>query len=142
MHGTHASVNPHERRRSLKLPACRRASNSILPRRRVEAVLHRSKKRFTRGKKPATSPFLFWIGAVAQLEERLVRNEKVVGSIPISSTKSRVARTPCEGAPRIAPSSRPPRRGRACARTAKGRAVRLLGVLFVVAHSHHEEAIV
>ena len=29
---------------------------------------------------------LFTIGAVAQLEERVVRNDKVVGSIPIGST--------------------------------------------------------
>ncbi len=30
-------------------------------------------------------------GAVAQLGERLVRNEEVVGSIPISSTEKRVS---------------------------------------------------
>jgi hypothetical protein len=29
-----------------------------------------------------------WCGAVAQLGERLVRNEEVSGSIPLSSTKS------------------------------------------------------
>ena len=29
----------------------------------------------------------FWWGAVAQLGERLVRNEEVSGSIPLSSTK-------------------------------------------------------
>ena len=30
----------------------------------------------------------FSVGAVAQLEERVVRNDKVVGSIPIGSTNS------------------------------------------------------
>ena len=29
----------------------------------------------------------FWCGVVAQLVERLVRNEKVAGSIPVGSTK-------------------------------------------------------
>src|SRR5262249_19083447 len=33
-----------------------------------------------------------WFGAVAQLGERLVRNEEVSGSIPLSSTSLRLAR--------------------------------------------------
>ena len=32
-----------------------------------------------------------WCGAVAQLGERLVRNEEVSGSIPLSSTKESIA---------------------------------------------------
>src|SRR5690349_18266471 len=33
----------------------------------------------------------FWLGAVAQLGERLVRNEEVSGSIPLSATRLRRA---------------------------------------------------
>ena len=35
----------------------------------------------------STRCFNLWCGAVAQLGERLVRNEEVSGSIPLSSTK-------------------------------------------------------
>jgi hypothetical protein len=34
-----------------------------------------------------------WCGAVAQLGERLVRNEEVSGSIPLSSTKETITTT-------------------------------------------------
>ena len=36
-------------------------------------------------------PNVVWWGAVAQLGERLVRNEEVSGSIPLSSTKKLIA---------------------------------------------------
>jgi hypothetical protein len=40
-------------------------------------------------------------GAIAQLGERLVRNEEVSGSIPLSSTKNQLFAEPVQGAARL-----------------------------------------
>ena len=44
----------------------------------------------TRSEVESAKQDMVWWGAVAQLGERLVRNEEVSGSIPLSSTKESI----------------------------------------------------